>query len=367
MSGPSSLIPQVKPWLGRPEEKILSEVIHSGWLTEGPYCRDFSKELLQLIGAPFGVFAPNGTLALALGMLALGIGQGDEVIVPDITFAGSASAVILTGAVPIFVDIEREFCQIDVTKIEAAITPRTKAIMPVHLFGTACDMTEIMNLALVHNLFVVEDACQGIGVKYRDQHVGSFGDIGCFSFFADKTITTGEGGFVVCRDKEVYENLLLLRNQGRKSSGAFVHEAVGWNFRITEMQAALGVCQLAKLPTIIQRKLELFQIYCEALSDVDEVRILFEAPNANIVPFRFVLFVPNVNELRAYLEDNKVQTRGFFYPMHSQPCFSYLGQQHGEFLIAQHAHESGICLPIYPTMANQDASEIGSLIRTFYK
>jgi len=363
------MIRQVQPWIGAAEREAVARCIDDNWLTEGPRCKEFAARLCELIGSPYGVFAPNGTLALALGLMALGIGRGDEVIVPNSTFIGSANAVVLTGAVPVSVDIEPDHFQIDVAQIEAAITPRTKAIMPVHLFGTAADMEFIEGLAEARNLFVIEDACQGIGVTTFDgPHVGSIGDVGCFSFFADKTITTGEGGFIVCRDMAVYERLLLLRNQGRPNSGTFIHPSIGWNFRITDMQAAIGLAQMDRLEVIIDRKQRIYAAYREELEGVSQIRILSAAPNSNLVPFRLVIMCDRAPELSEHLRANGVEPRGFFYPLHRQPCFSAgrAAQRDDKFPVSIRAHERGLCLPIYPTMAEADVSTVIRAIKVFY-
>lgn len=360
------MIPQVSPWLGDEEKDALAAVIDGNWLTEGPRCQEFTRRLLELTGAPYGVLAPNGTLALSLAMIALGIAPGDEVIVPDLTMAASAFACILIGARPVFVDVEPVNYQIDVAKIAGAITPFTRAIMPVHLFGTACDMAPIMEIAARHGLLVIEDACQGIGVHYCGQHVGTIGDVGCFSFFADKTITTGEGGFVVCKTQETYERLRLFRNQGRPNSGTFVHPSVGYNFRITEMQAAIGLKQLDRLPQIIARKRELLELYQSELGSL--VQVIGAAPATDIVPFRCVIFCEETRDLAGYLRAQGVEPRAMFAPMHSQPCFEgkLLTGSDEDFPVAVEASRRGLMLPLRPTLSNEEAGYIARTVRAFY-
>jgi perosamine synthetase len=369
MTSTTPRIPQVVPWIGDEEKESVARVMEDNWLTEGPRSRAFAEKLNQLIGGPYGVFAPNGTLALALGLMGLGIGPGDEVIVPDCTFAGSATSVLLAGGRPVFVDVEEETFQIDVTRAARAVTAKTKAIMPVHLMGTSADMAGVMAFAARYGLKVIEDAAQGIGVTYRDRHVGSIGDVGCFSFFADKTMTTGEGGFVTCRDEAVYERLRLLRNQGRPHSGVFVHPMVGFNFRITDLQAAIGLAQLAKLPEIIARKTANFALYHELLADQPHVRLLGAAAGSNHVPFRCTLMCDDVAGLSEHLAANQVETRGFFYPLHKQPCFIDLFGEEDDalFPVSMRAYERGMCLPIYPTMAAADIRRIAAVIQSFYE
>lgn len=301
-------IPQVRPWLDQDDARAVAEIMETSWITEGEAATVFSVELNKLIGAPYGVFAPNGTLALALGLMALGLRPGDEVIVPDITFIGSATAVILAGGVPVFVDVEPATYQIDVAQIEARLSPRTRALMPVHLFGTACDMDAVLEVSRKHGLCVIEDAAQGVGVTYRGRHVGAMGDVGCFSFFADKTITTGEGGYVTCQDLELYERLLHLRNQGRVMRGG-------------------------------------------------------------LVPFRCVIMGECITGLQEHLTDRGIESRLFFYPLHKQPCFKDLAQasKDEDFPNAVQGSQQGLCLPIFPTLEPDQVRRISLSIREFYK
>jgi perosamine synthetase len=367
-------IPQVVPWLGEEEQAAVMATLAASWITEGPQAAEFAAQLNQLIGAPYGVFAPNGTLALALGLLALGIGPGDEVLVPDTTFIASATAVCMVGATPAFADVTPDTYQIDVGACERALTARTRAIMPVHLYGMVANMDAVLAFARAHGLLVIEDAAQAIGVHYRGRHAGAFGDVGCFSFFADKTITTGEGGYVVCYDDGIYERLRLLRNQGRLDRGTFVHPALGFNFRITDMQAALGLAQLRKLGAILERKHTILGWYHERLRDIAPVRFLRVEPGSEFVPFRMVLLCERAHELMEYAARRGIQSRTFFYPLHRQPCFSGLDRAQGgpldladrHFPHAIDGYARGVLLPIFPTLTEAQVDQICSAIRDFY-
>jgi perosamine synthetase len=359
-------IRQVSPPLGDEEADAARRVVESGWITEGPEAAAFVEEFKVVTGAPYGVLAPNGTLALALGLMALGVGRGDEVLVPDITFIGSATSVVLAGARPVFVEVEPHTFQIDVSDAERRVAPATRAIMPVHLYGTACDMDAVTALAQRHGLKVIEDAAQGVGVCYRGRHVGALGDAGCFSFFADKTITTGEGGFVACRDPAIYERLRLLRNQGRMHSGTFIHPAVGYNLRMTDIQAAIGRVQLRKLESIIATKRALYDAYVEALAGAENVRVLGAAEHATMVPFRCVILADDAEGLMQRLAANKVEPRSFFYPLHRQPAFnpgSNPEETDGEFPNAVAGHRRGICLPLHVAMSQDDVVRVSALVR----
>ncbi len=360
------LIPQVQPWIGEDEEAAVTRVLRSGWVTEGPVSQSFAARLNGLMGAEYGVLAPNGTLALTLGLLAVGIGPGDEVLVPDITFIASATAVILVGARPVFVDVLPESYQLDVMSARARVTHATRAVMPVHLYGSACDMHAVARFAVDHNLKVIEDAAQGIGVHFDGRHLGTIGDVGCFSFFADKTITTGEGGYVACRDAATYERLRMLRNQGRIDRGSFVHPAIGFNFRMTDLQAAIGLAQLDRLETIIRRKREIHERYEEGLRALPQVKFLARHPLSTHVPFRVVLIAERAHDLMRWLAQRGVQSRSFFYPLHRQPCFRDHADAALAFPAADHGYENGLCLPVHPTLAHEDIDYICDTIGSFY-
>ena len=381
----SYLVTQIDPFLGVEESDKINSVLKSAWITEGRFSADFVGRLNNLVGVPYGVLAPNGTLALTLGLLAMGIGPGDEVLVPDVTFMGSATAVILCGATPICVDVDPDFFLFDTAKAKKKLTRRSKAMMPVHLFGVSCDMDAIHEFSGKHGLGVIEDAAQGVGVRLRDKHVGSFGDVGCFSFFADKTITTGEGGYISCRNEKIYEKLRLLRNQGRLDRGSFIHPAIGYNFRMTDIQSAMGCAQLDKLDSIINRKKELIQMYRKGLQGVGCLRILGAPTGSNQVAFRCVILAPKIKELAAHLESRKIQTRSVFYPLHRQPCLldwrnnrtmarwlpskiqeTIQQSESKAFPSSGYFWDHGMCLPMHMKLKETDVEFICQEIQAFY-
>ena len=330
--------------------------------------------MLEIIGSKYGVFAPNGTLSLYLALRAMGIGPGDEVIVPDFTFIASANAVEMVGARPVFVDVGRHDLQIRVEDCERVRTDKTKAIMPVHIYGFAANMTEIMAYAKEHDLMVIEDAAQALGIKWDGKGCGSFGTTGSFSFFADKTLTTCEGGFVTTDDKDIYNKLLLLRNQGRVHRGTFTHPAIGYNFRINDVQAAIGLAQLKKLPEIIERKQKNYNLYREALSDVEQVELYSPSDNVEpYVPFRVILRTKETHSkyLMGFMEMNGVESRTFFYPLHMQPCFSIWEDdpRHAirNFEVATDAYSHGVCLPSFAALTESQILYVCDVIKEFYR
>jgi perosamine synthetase len=343
-------VPQSEPFVGKEELNNLKIVIEKKWLTEGPFSQEFLDIIKKFTGAKYAVLVNNGTLGLFLGMLACDIGKGDEVIVPDFTFCASGSSVALTGATPVFVDINDSNLSIDVKKIEKVITKKTKAIMPVHIYGQSADMDPILKLAKKYNLRIIEDAAESYGVFYKGKHTGTIGDVGVISFFADKSVTSGEGAVILTNDSELHDKLRYLRNQGRLHSGIFIHPHLGMNFRMTDLQTAVGVAQLKKFKEIERIRLKIYKTYRSLLKNAEGLSFMEEADYSNLVPFRTVIRIKNVDKLINYLEKNKIQTRGVFYPLHRQPCFSYLNYKTDDFPVTNKVNSEGLCLPEFPNL-----------------
>ena len=359
-------VPQLEPYVGKEELENLIKVIDKKWLTEGIFSKEFLEIIRGFTHAKHAVLANNGTLALFLGLLSLDVGKGDEVIVPDFTFNASASSVAFTEAKPVFVDIDEGNLNIDVEKIEDAITEKTKAIMPVHIYGQAADMDPVIKLAEKCDLRVIEDAAETYGVFYKEKHTGTIGDVGIISFFADKTVTSGEGAVILTNSDELYDKLGYLRNQGRLESGSFMHPQLGMNFRMTDLQCAVGVAQLKKFKEIEKKKIENYRLYQSLLKDLEEVLFIEEVSHSNFVPFRVPIRVKNLAKLNQYLEDNGIQTRGFFYPLHQQPCFNYLGYKENDFPVTNKVYSEGLCLPVFSGLKKEQIEYVCEKIKEFY-
>lgn len=360
-------IPQVCPYFTNDEIKEVVSSIKDAWVTEGPKSKKFVEEILKLTGAKYGVLAPNGTLSLYMALMVLGIKSGDEVIVSDFTMMASSSAIYLTGAKPVFVDVSISDLNMDPSLIEKHITSKTKAIMPVHIYGHSADMDAIMKIAKKHNLIVIEDACQGHGLFYKKKHVGTFGDVGCFSFFADKTITTGgEGGMVITNNKSLYEKLLYFRNHGRLNSGTFIHPRMGYNFRMTDLQCAVGLVQVKKFNEIKNKRLKNHSLYEKYLKGIKEIKIIGPHPYSNFVPFRVNIFAEKLPKLMEFLEKNGIQTRGMFYPLHKQPAYRIYKYKDKNYPNSIYAYEHGISLPVYYTLKASQIKYICDTIKKFY-
>lgn len=346
-------IPQFRSFVDRSDHAAIARVFDDKYIAEGKVGVEFRDTLIDYIGASHGVLASNGTLALYLALRALGIGPGDEIIVQDTTFIATANAVEMTGAKPRFVDIvSYKDPSIDLSRIE--VGENTKAVMVAHLYGTACSNIEaVAAFCRDRGLWLIEDAAQAFGVRGAERHCGTWGDVGTFSFFADKTITTGEGGLVVTNDESLHERMVYLRNQGRVASGSFVHPEIGFNFRLTDMQSALGLAQFSKLDVITAAKSEIYSSYRRHLEG--QVEFLDVRPDFSFIPFRVVVFVDDAEPVMERMKARGIEPRSVFYPMHRQPCFGRYSYAESEFPNANACFRRGICLP---TWIGLDAEQI---------
>jgi perosamine synthetase len=359
-------IEEFSPVIEKAEVFKVLEALEDNWLTEGKKTRELEGLLAEYIGCRRAIMVPNGTLALFAALKVLGVGPGDEVIVPDFTFFGSASAVVLTGAIPVFADVEEMDGNLSATAAEASISEATKAIMPVHIYGQACDMDAVMAVAKKYGLLVVEDAAQGLGVTFGKQHVGTFGDIGCMSFFADKTLTTGEGGALLVDDDELAARCIYFKNQGRLKRGSFVHPHMGYNFRITDLQAAVGVAQFRRLKETIRHKRAIRAVYHRRLEKCPGVEIPLENKFGEVVPFRVNIMVDDPEGLAKFLAKQEIATRRFFYPLHRQPSFTTENSAVRQTpMNSVRLFETGLMLPSGLSLTVKQIERVCDLIRAY--
>lgn len=319
-------IPLSAPDITQAEIDAVVEVLRTPRLSLGPKLEEFERAMAGYVGVPQAVGVSSGTAGLHLCIRALGIGEGDEVIVPSFTFVAVANAVRYERATPVFVDIEAATLNLDPAKVEAAITPRTRAIVVVHTFGVPAEMDAILGIAARHGLAVIEDACEAIGAEYQGRRVGGFGDAAVFAFYPNKQITTGEGGMVVTRDEALARRVRALRNQGRYESDDWLqHSEVGYNYRLSEMQCALGVEQLKRIDEILAIRERVARGYDERLKGEPLVLPVFSLPNARISWFVYVVrLLPELGRYRdAILRSLTEQGIGcgrYFAPVHKQPA-----------------------------------------------
>ncbi|MDA7949162.1 MAG: DegT/DnrJ/EryC1/StrS family aminotransferase [Hyphomicrobiaceae bacterium] len=357
-------ISQVDLYIDDAELDAIKPSIAKRWLTEGPNAAELTEEIKKLSETRYAVFAPNGTLGLYLGLLALDLPKGSEIIIPSFTFYGSAMSAVFADLKPVFVDCYEDTYNIDLEDLERKITPQTSAIMPVHIYGQVCDIQGVMEIAKRHGLKVLEDAAQSFGVHFDGQHSGTFGDIAMFSFFSDKVVTMGEGAVLFTQDEQLYERLRLLRNQGRPNSGTFVHPELGMNFRITDLHAAIGLSQLKKLPEIRKRRTQLWDMYRDALWDTGDLRFMSVHPKSEVIPFRVPVTTAQRDDLAAWMQAHAIDTRSFFYPMHLQPKLRSEPPQ--SLPVSEKLSEQGFCLPVHQHIKDADVERICQVIRQFF-
>ncbi len=353
---------QAFPHVGDKEQAALQACIQRSWLTEGPEAAKFKARLQDVTGSKYVELAPNGTLGLFLALLALDLPRGSEILIPGFTFMATASAAVFAGLKPVLVDVDLKTFSATPAAYEQAITSRTSAIMPVHIYGQAAYAREIAELARRHKLKMVEDAAQACGVHHAGQHAGTFGDIGVISFFADKSVTMGEGGALLIQDEALAERVALLRNQGRISSGSYVHSHLGMNFRVTDMQCAIGNVQLEGLPMIRADRLRRQALYREGLQGVCGIRFMETDPKSELLPFRFPILSEKRDALMLALEANNIQTRSLFYPLHRQPALANIVDPI-ELPVCDLLYKEGISLPIHQDVSEEDLHRIVRVIQ----
>ncbi len=355
-------LPVMEPTLGGNELKYVSDCITSNWISsQGGYVIEFEHEFAKYSSCEFALTTTSCTTALHLSLVALGIGAGDEVIVPDLTFGASANVVLHAGALPVFIDVHPVHWTLDPDLLEAALTPQTKAIMPVHLYGHPCDMDPIMDFARKHNLFVIEDCAEALGARYKGKLVGSFGDVGCFSFFSNKVITTGEGGMVTTNQQQLYEKMMLLRDHGMRKERRYWHELAGFNYRMTNLQAAVGVAQLEQIGSFLVARRNIAEQYSQRLAGVDGITLPVEEAWAKNIFWLYSILIDEAitgvtrDELIHLLELEGVETRPLFYPMHNQPPFP---ESNVKFPVADRLAMKGISLPSTITLSTEEIDRV---------
>lgn len=365
------MIPVNEPLLDGNEKKYLAECIDTGWISsEGPFVRQFEERFAARVGRRYGIAVCNGSAALETAVAALALGYGDEVILPTFTIISCAAAIVRAGARPVLVDSDPMTWNMDVGQIAAKITPRTKAIMVVHLYGLPADMDPLLALARQHGLRVIEDAAEMHGQTYRGRPCGSFGDLSAFSFYPNKHLTTGEGGMLVTDDAALAERCRSLRNLCFQSGRRFVHEELGWNFRMTNLQAAVGLAQLERLDEFVTRKRRMGARYTELLAGVPGLQLPLPATDyADNIYWVYGLVLDESLPLDAEdamhrLLKAGVGTRPFFWPMHEQPVFQNRGWFAGErYPVAERLARRGFYIPSGLALTDDQIDQAARAVR----
>jgi len=348
-----TFIPVNEPLLNGNEKKYLADCIDSGWISsEGPYVIKFEEQFAARMGRKFGVAVCNGSVAIDAAVLALNIGRGDEVVMPTFTIISCAAAIIRAGAKPVLVDADPLTWNMDVNQIEDKINKNTKAIMVVHIYGLPVDMDPVLKLAEKYSLKIIEDAAEMHGQTYNGKPCGSFGDISTFSFYANKHITTGEGGMILTDDEDLAERCRSLRNLCFVPAKRFVHNELGYNFRMTNLQGAVGVAQLERLDEFVSRKKRMGEKYTQLLKDVDQITLpLASTTYAKNIYWVYGLIIKqqvgqDAEQVMAKLGKEGIGTRPFFWNMHEQPVFKQMGLFGDEtYPVAENMSRMGFYLP----------------------
>ena len=365
----SGFIPVNVPALKGNEEKYLTNCIKTGWISsEGPYINKFEDAFSQRVGRKYGVAVANGTAALDIAIESMGLKEGDEVILPAFTIISCVMQIVRCGAKPVLVDSDPVTWNMDVSQIEKKITPRTKAIMAVHIYGLPVDMDPILTLVKKYNLKLIEDAAQMHGQTYKGRPCGSFGDISTFSFYPNKLITTGEGGMLVTDNEFLRDEAQEFRNLCF-TKDRFIHKRMGWNYRMTNMQAALGLAQTERLDQILNRKREIGQIYNNLLSEVDGVQLPCDNVDyADSIYWVYGLVLePNSKldpkTIMAKLGEKEIGTRPFFFPLHQQPVLKEMGLFEGEeYPVSESLYKRGFYIPSGLGITDEEINRVAQAI-----
>lgn len=343
------MIPIAKPFIGEKEIAYTTDAVQSGWISShGEYIARFEGKLQAYLKTNNITTVSNGTVALHLALVALGIGVGDEVIVPSSSFIATLNAVLYTGATPVFVDIEEETWGMDPLQIEDAITANTKAVIVVHLYGRACNLSQIKSITQRHGIFLIEDNAEAFGGTLEEAMLGTIGDFGTFSFFGNKIITTGEGGAIFAKNDEMFKKIIEYKNHGMSPEKKYYHKNIGYNYRMTNMQAAIGLAQIEQVEMFLSKRMEIESWYNEFL--YNEVSTQKTLQNSSHVNWMYTVLIENkkvlIDKLIVNLKDVGIDTRRIFMPMNKMP-YIHKNIQNIDFKVATMIHDRGISLPTY--------------------
>ncbi len=361
------MIPVNEPLVGEREKQYVLDCLETGWISSaGHYLTDFEERFSAYCGGAFGVACSNGTTALHLALAALGVGPGDEVILPALTIISCALAAVYTGATPVLVDSDPQTGNMDPAQVAAKITPRTRVIMPVHLYGHPVDMDPILDLAHARGIQVVEDAAEAHGAEYKGRRVGGLGDVSCFSFYANKIVTTGEGGMLVTSDPDLADRARRLRNLAHSPQRRFVHDMIGFNYRLTNVQAAIGLAQLECIEASISKKRWMADTYRALLADIPGLTLPSEQPYARSVYWMYAMLVNERSplgrdELMSELKRLDVDTRSYFVPIHQQPIFEDVGSS---FPVAEDLSARGLYVPSGMAITEAQMRQVSDALHT---
>ena len=355
------------PIIGEEEIRNVMKVLHSGMLAQGPYVRQLEEEFAKLCGTKYAVAVNSGTAALHTSLYASGIRPGDEVITVPFTFVASANSIIMQGAKPIFVDVDENTFNINPKLIEEKITPNTKAILPVHLYGQPCDMGSIRKIAKRNDLKVIEDSAQAVGAEIDGQKTGNLGDLAAFSFYATKNMITGEGGIITTNNEQFAEFARRFRHHGQSEKTRYEYYDLGFNYRMMDIQAAIGLAQLNKVEKLTQKRIFNAHKLSKGLKDIQEIETPFVKDNVKHVFHQYTIKVKDSRDkLREHLKNKGIGT-GIYYPkpLHLHPFFAALDYKKGDFPVSEKLSEQVLSLPVHPLVSEADIENIINVLRKY--
>lgn len=356
-------IPMSRPDIGELEIARVNQVLRTPCLSMGPMLEEFEEKVANYVGARFAIGVSSGTAGLHLGVKAVGINEGDEVITTPFSFVASANCILYERAQPVFVDIDPDTMNMDPGLIEEKITEKTKAILPVHVFGQPCEMDRIMELARKYDLKVVEDACEALGAEYDGRKAGTFGNLGVYAFYPNKQVTTGEGGMVVTDDPRIARLIKSLRNQGRDDDEAWLsHPSLGYNYRLDELSSALGMAQMERIEELLARREKVASLYNEMLKGIDGIEVPYVLPRVKMSWFVYVIRLSegiDRDEVMAQLARQGIPSRPYFTPIHLQPYMvKMFGYKDGDFPVTEKVSKSTLALPFYGNMGEEEVEYV---------
>ena len=368
VEGMGKIIPVCEPFLAGNEEKYVTQCIKTNWISSaGRFILDFEKQFARVCGAKYGIATTSGTTALHLALTTMGVGPGDEVILPTFTMIASANTVRYTGARPVLVDAEYKTWNMSVDQIQKKITDKTKVIMVMHTYGHPCDMDPILKMAGERDIFVLEDAAEAHGAEYKGQRIGSLGDAACFSFYANKIITTGEGGMITTNNEEFYKKSTNLRDHAFSMERHFWHRYVGFNYRMTNIQAAIGLAQVENFDDLVNRRIQHAKLYSSLLEDIEGLTLPPVTEGIKNVFWMYSIILEDSfgigrDELRQRLAKRGIETRTFFIPIHLQPIY-YADYRDEMFPVAEELCRRGLYLPSAGGLTEQEIRFISQSVR----
>lgn len=357
----------MQPWIGKEEQDAMATYLkNNGWLTEFKETEKMEEMLASYTGAKYACMVNNGTVSLFIALQALGIGEGDEVIVPNFTMIASANAVVLAGAKPVLVDVNYENLSIDLRIAQKALTTKTKALMYVSINGRSSNMEEVVSFCKKNNLYLVEDAAQSLGSKWNNKHFGTYGEIGSFSFSSPKIITTGQGGALVTNSEVLIKKIRQIKDFGRIKSGVDEHVILGYNFKFTDLQAVIGIEQMKKLPMRVNRKKEIYNLYVKVLSQLPQIQFI-PTNLGDTSPWLIDVLAEKRDELIEFLLENQIGSRKFYPPLHTQaPYSSWSEYKNKHFPMSEKVSQKGLWLPSASSLTDKEILHVCEIIREFY-